>query len=38
MEIVYSMKVESGMIIDESACINFKEEEMAWVNDGKAWR
>ncbi len=38
MEIHYSIKVESGMIINESACIHFEEEERAWVNDGKDWR
>lgn len=35
MEILYSTKIESGMIINESDCIHFEEEERAWVNDGK---
>jgi hypothetical protein len=35
MEILYSTKIESGMIINESACIHFEEEERAWVKDGK---
>ena len=35
MEILYSTKIESGMIINESDCIHFEEEERAWIKDGK---
>lgn len=38
MEILYSTKIESGMINNESVCIDFEEEEWAWVKDGKGWR